>query len=40
MIRLTTRTIEELETIINNLRGRTDLKVEGVFRDVLLPIDI
>ena len=39
-IEVQTRTIEELEDIINTVRSRTDLKVDGVFRDYLLPIDI
>ena len=39
-IEIKTRTIEELEDIINTVRSRTDLKVDGVFRDYLLPIEI
>lgn len=39
-IEIQTRTIEELESIINTVRLRTDLKIDGVFRDYLLPIDI
>jgi len=39
-IEVQTRTIEELEDIINTVRSRTDLKLDGVFRDYLLPIDV
>ncbi len=35
-----TTTIAGLENLITLLRTRTDLKIEGVFRDYLLPIDI
>lgn len=36
-IEVPTRTIEGLEAIIDTLRGRTDLKIDGVFRNFLLP---
>jgi len=37
-VEVQTRTIEELEALIAALRGRTDLKVDGVFRDYLISI--
>ena len=39
-IEVQTITIDELESVISALRSRTDLKVEGVFRDYILPADI
>jgi len=38
-IEIPVATIEDLESLIIILRGRTDLKVDGVFRDFLVPID-
>lgn len=37
-IEVQTKTIEELENIINNLHSRTDLKIDGVFRDFIFPV--
>ena len=39
-IEMPAKTITELEVVINSLRTRADLGVDGVFRDFLLPIDI
>ena len=39
-IDIPTASIAELETLIAQLRIRTDLKVDGVFRDYLFPVSI
>lgn len=36
-IEVRTKTTSELESLINNLRTKTDLKIDGVFRDYIFP---